>query len=153
LGVNFIAVDTDPYFLDSVRAKIRAAGLNRTGQVFRHADIGWTGTWGVPLGRVTEARREMFRHASDPPPECFDGRLPDLVLIDGRFRVACALKVFNMLRLQTGWTVVIDDYADRPKYHESEDYAQVDRVGRMAVIHSARQVPNSAIIRWETEPD
>ncbi len=153
LGVDFIAVDTDRYFLDSVRAKIHAAGLDRTGQVFRYADIGWTGMWGNPLGRVTEARRELFRRASDPPPECFDGLLPDLVLIDGRFRVACAFKVFNMLRPQTGWTVVVDDYADRPQYHGIEDYAQVELVGRMAVIHSARPVPDSAIIRWETQPD
>jgi hypothetical protein len=65
LGVDFIAVDTDRYFLNSVRVKIRAAGLDRTGQVFRHADIGWTGTWGDPLGRVTEPRRELFRRASD----------------------------------------------------------------------------------------
>ena len=151
--MDFIAVDTDRYFLESVRAKIHAAGLGSTGQVFRHADIGRTGAWGAPLGRVTEARRELFRHASDPPPECFDGLLPDLVLIDGRFRVACAFKVLNMLRPQRGWTVVVDDYADRPEYHGIEDYAQVERVGRMAVIHAARLVPDRAIIRWETDPD
>lgn len=152
LGVDFIVVDTDPYFLDSVRAKIHAAGLGRAGQVFRYANIGWTGTWGRPLGRVTEARRELFRRASDPPPECFDGLLPDVVLIDGRFRVACALKVLNMLGAQTGWTVVVDDYTDRPQYRGIEDYAQVQLMGRMAVIQSAHPVPNDVITRWETNP-
>lgn len=152
LGLDFIAVDTDPYFLDSVRAKIHAAGLGRAGQVFRFANIGWTGTWGRPVGRVTEARRELFRRASDPPPECFEGLTPDLVLVDGRFRVACAFKVFNMLHAQPGWTVVVDDYADRPQYRAIEEYAQVELVGRMAVIRSARAVPASVINRWETIP-
>lgn len=152
LGLDFIAVDTDPYFLDSVRAKVHAAGLGRSGQVFRFANIGRTGTWGRPLGRVTEARRELFRRASDPPPECFDGLMPDLVLIDGRFRVACTFKVLNMLCTQPGWTVVVDDYDDRPEYRAIEDYAELELVGRMAVIHSARTVPSSVINRWETNP-
>jgi len=151
VGVDFIAVDTDPYFLDAVRAKIQGAGLGRPGQVFRHADIGRTGTWGRPRGRVNDARRRSFRHASDPPPECGEGRLPDFVLIDGRFRVACAFKVFNMLRARTGWTVVVDDYTDRPQYREIEDYAEVELVGRMAVIQSVREVPGSVVTRWETD--
>lgn len=152
LGLDFIAVDTDPYFLDSVRAMVHAAGLGRAGQVFRFANIGWTRTWGRPRGRVTEARRELFRRASDPPPECFEGRMPDLVLIDGRFRVASAFKVFNMLCTQPGWTVVVDDYADRPEYRAIEEYGEVELVGRMAVIHSAGAVPSSVINRWETTP-
>lgn len=151
LGIDFIAIDTDPYFLESVRAKIHAAGMERAGQLFLHADIGWTGTWGRPLGRVTNMRRELFRRASDPPPECSDGLLPDLVLIDGRFRVASALKVFNMLNGRTGWTVVLDDYADRAHYRAIEDYAEVKLVGRMAVIQSARPVPRDVITRWETD--
>ena len=32
LGVNFIAVDSDPYFLNSVREKIRKNGLARAGR-------------------------------------------------------------------------------------------------------------------------
>lgn len=151
LGIDFIAVDTDSYFLDSVRAKIHAAGMERAGQLYWHADIGWTGTWGRPLGRVTDHRRELFRRASDPPPKCFDGRQPDLVLIDGRFRVASAFKVFNMLSAQTGWMVVVDDYTDRAYYREIEDYAEVKLVGRMAVIQSAQPVPSDVITRWETD--
>lgn len=151
VGVDFIAVDTDPYFLDAVRTKIQDAGLAKPGQVFRHADIGRTGTWGRPRGKINDARRQSFHRASDPPPECVEGLLPDLVLIDGRFRVACAFKVFNMLNAQTGWTVVVDDYTQRPQYREIEDYADVKLVGRMAVIQSARPVPSNVISHWETD--
>lgn len=153
LGVDFIVVETDPYFLDSVRAKVQTAGLGHSGQVFRHANIGKTGPWGRPVGKLTEARRGLFRRASDPPDECYDGLLPDLVMIDGRFRVACAFKVFNMLYGETGWTVIIDDYTDRPQYHCIEEYAQVELVGRLAVAHSAQRVPESVIARYETDPD
>ena len=43
-GVDFIATDSDPFFLKSVRKRIEADGLAKpTGQTFRHADIGYTG--------------------------------------------------------------------------------------------------------------
>lgn len=74
--MDFIAVDTDPYFLDAVRTKIQDAGLAKPGQVFRHADIGRTGTWGRPRGKINDARRQSFRRASDPPPECVEDSCP-----------------------------------------------------------------------------
>ena len=96
LGVNFIAVDSDPFFLKSVRKKIRRDGFAKgVGQTYHYADIGLTGYWGYPLrSRNASAKRlEQFRHYSDPPPECFEGGLlPDLVLVDGRFRVGVRLK-------------------------------------------------------------
>ena len=102
LGVRFIAVESDPYFLKSVQRKIRADGHARdVGQTYRYADIGLTEYVGYPLRpwRASERRVAKFRRYSDPPPQCFeDGTLPDLVLVDGRFRVACALKALRMLQ-------------------------------------------------------
>lgn len=142
LGVDFIAVDSDPYFLRQVRKKIERHGyLRASGQEFRHADIGRTGPWGRPVGAITNERLELFRAYSDPPAMCLhEEAFPDLVLIDGRFRVACALKVVRMLRTRPSWTVVVDDYAGRPGYHVIADYAELGTcVGRMAVFTSAKE--------------
>src|SRR5436309_1304424 len=49
-GIEFIAVDSDPYFLKSVRKKISKGGLaSPAGQTYRYADIGLTGQWGRPI--------------------------------------------------------------------------------------------------------
>jgi hypothetical protein len=163
MGIEFIAVDSDPYFLKSVREKIRNDGYARPdGQTFHYADIGLTGHWGRPLGRgKPSARRlEKFRRYSDPPAECFEGGLtPDLVLVDGRFRVACVLKSLRMLSGKRGWTIAMDDYGDRPHYHEIAEFAEIDRLvgGRMAVITAAKSVSpellDSAIEKYETESE
>jgi hypothetical protein len=56
---------------------------------------------------------------------------PDLVLIDGRFRVACLMTV--LLRIQRPVRVLFDDYADRPKYQRAEALVRPRRmIGRMA---------------------
>ena len=163
LGVRFIAVESDPYFLKSVQRKIRADGHARdVGQTYRYADIGLTEYVGYPLRpwRASERRVAKFRRYSDPPPECFeDGTLPDLVLVDGRFRVACALKALRMLQNERGWAIVVDDYVNRPHYHVIADFAESSRYvgGRVVVFNAPKKFDQAqleqAIHRYETVPE
>jgi hypothetical protein len=157
LGIDFVAVDSDAEFLDAVRHKIISDGYGRDNQVLRHADIGRTGEWGRPYGRVNDARLAAFRAYSDPPAASGDVPLPDLVLVDGRFRVACALKSLNMLWSAKGWTIVVDDYAQRSHYHVIADYAEISLVGRMGVITAAKPISRNELIeairRWETDSE
>lgn len=150
LGVGFVAVDSDRRFLQAVEKKIAHDGYSATSeQIFRFADIGSTGMWGRPVGDISPRRLEQFRRYSDPPTECFDdGNLPDLVLVDGRFRVACALKAVRMLNGRQGSTIVVDDYVGRPDYHVISDFARLDKnVGRMAVFEVPDVVDSTRLDR------
>ncbi|BBY79702.1 hypothetical protein H7I53_02470 [Mycolicibacterium pulveris] len=162
-GIEFVAVDSDPFFLKSVQKKIRDDGLARpVGQSFHYADIGLTAHWGRPIGPGLNSPRRLakFRRYSDPPPQSFEGgRAPDLVLVDGRFRVACVLKTLRALRNERGWTIAMDDYGDRPHFHVVSEFAEIDQLvnDRMAVITAAKPVSSelldSAIRKYETELD
>lgn len=58
---------------------------------------------------------------------------PDLVMIDGQFRVACFL--YTLLQAAAGTRVLIDDYRDRPQYHVVEEVCPVaEWSGRMALF-------------------
>jgi hypothetical protein len=157
-GVDFVAVDSDVFFLAAVEKKIRAGGHSNNNQIFRHADIGLTGAWGRPVGHVSAKRLEKFRHYSDIPNDFASGPIPDLVLVDGRFRVACALKALNFLRTHDAeWKIVIDDYSTRPEYSAITEFADPMFVGRMAVLNELRSGSDisrlqSAIRRWEKVP-
>ena len=112
---------------------IRDAGYATPNQHYVHADIGVTGTWGYPIKfkNVGDDQLARFAAYSDMPPTL----RPDLILIDGRFRVACALKCIKALGDDTGWVIVVDDYVDRTGYHVIEEFAQLQKmVGRMAVF-------------------
>ena len=91
---------------------------------FIFVDIGELGKWGRPL---TYRRRDHFLSYAEG---LWTGpRKPDLVLIDGRFRVCCFL--ISLANAAPGTKIVFDDYRDRPHYHLVEEYlkpaAGIDR--------------------------
>jgi len=47
----------------------------------------------------------------------------DLIFIDGRFRVACCLKCFDIINADC--LICFDDFLDRPKYHVVLDYYDI----------------------------
>ncbi len=58
-------------------------------------------------------------------------RQPDVVLVDGRFRIACLLA--TLYRTQKPVTLYFDDYTARTQYHIVEDFAPlIETRGRMA---------------------
>lgn len=71
-------------------------------------DIGETGRWGFPVGA-----RDKWPDYSEKIFEVDQGW--DLVLIDGRFRVACALGAWLHLRDEV--KILIHDFKERPYYH------------------------------------
>lgn len=93
-----------------------------------HADIGETRAWGRP------ATTRSFRNWPDYPISVWDRGdfvQPEVVLIDGRFRLACFLTVLFRARRPT--TILWDDYAGRDRYHPAETLARpVSLTGRMA---------------------
>lgn len=47
----------------------------------------------------------------------------DVILIDGRFRVACCLKCYDIMN--DSCVIIFDDFLDRPHYHIVLDYFEI----------------------------
>jgi hypothetical protein len=97
-----------------------------------HADIGTVGDWGVPKSHDGFSR--YWTYPTLPWVYLKSIRQsPDLILIDGRFRVACAL--ISILFAEEGTLILVDDYADRPEYWLIERYAKLrSSAGRLAAF-------------------
>jgi hypothetical protein len=112
-----------------------------------HVDIGPTKEWGWPESTAG------FRNWPGYANSVWDVkrfRQPDMVLIDGRFRLACFLTV--LFRTKTKVTVLWDDYTDRPQYHCAEDLLKpVAFVGRMAVFEVQPTAVPSDRLGWIAE--
>ncbi len=93
-----------------------------------HVDIGPTRDWGHP------ADETAIRNWPDYALKVWDMpgfRHPDVVLVDGRFRLGCFLTV--AYRIQRPVTLFFDDYAPRAAYHKTETLAMpAEMIGRMA---------------------
>jgi hypothetical protein len=134
---QLFAVDTDAWFLNAVRKKL-AEQPRRAACHLLHADIGRMRQWGWP----TRHRRDgttpyNWRTYPWAPWQRLwqEGAVPDTILVDGRFRVACAVTSLIHLRADSTTELLVDDYADRRHYHLLEKCATLKAMhGRMAVF-------------------
>ena len=159
IGIPFHCVESDSWFLGRVKQAIHKVGMGSPShQIFEHRSIGRTERWGFPhcVLPPTPNRLRRFARYSDPPDHDTAEELPDVILVDGRFRLACALKVIRWLD-GTTYTLVVDDYASRPEYHVLSQFAVLESMyGDTAVFSPLRGVNlrsiATAIRACETDP-
>lgn len=60
---------------------------------------------------------------------------PDLIMVDGRYRVLCMLNIFKFLKINKLFEtcVILDDYSKRDYYNEIQNFFKISLSGRMAV--------------------
>lgn len=150
---HITAVESDPDWIEKVRNNRNVRDAEKAGRLaLIYADIGPVGRQGRPADR--SKIDDWPRYASAPwnanaPP-------PDLVLIDGRFRVACAMQA--LLNGTDDTMITIHDFFSRPKYHVVRQFADlVTAIDDLAVFRrcrafdeaDAREVLTSHVRVWD----
>jgi len=119
-GCNIQVAETDLGWAQNIGAR-----TDERVKIF-YIDLGKVRRWGRPVGY--ENRAAFGSYFAAPFSEGFS---PDVVLIDGRFRVACFL--YALIHTEPGTVIIFDDYVDRPEYHVVEEViAPVDVDQRQA---------------------
>lgn len=123
-GISAISVESDPFYARTVATQLSGSLTQIV------VNLGITGPWGSPL-------RSTFRKGQSYVEAPYNrGFSPDFILVDGRYRAACAMVAANHAA-GTGHiiTVMVDDYVTRPWYHYVEEYlGQPEIVGRAAIF-------------------
>lgn len=121
------SVESDLKWASDIAAVI-AANFEDAKATVMPVDIGPTGAWAFPADSSGYAAYSAYPNAAWDRDDFED---PDLILIDGRFRVACLMTALQRVRRPT--RVLFDDYTNRPYYHWVEELAKpVVLHGRMA---------------------
>ncbi len=139
-GATFTTVETDASYLAAVRRKIASAGkLDLGKQRFVHGDIGLTEHWGAPLFRTPNRARLARWRAYVDAPWTGDAPAPDFILVDGRFRAACALNTIRRLGGARDWELWLDDYEGREHYQIVAQFAVLERMSGVTAIFKPRE--------------
>lgn len=154
LGVKEIhTVESDRSFLEAVRQRV--AQCRPDAQVSAHfVNIGPTREWGIPTDSSSAAKWPLYCHAPWPSLQAA-GISPDVILIDGRFRVASFLA--SCLFAKAGTVILFDDYYYRPQYSVVEELlkpaSRSERMAEFIVPDSFdRQGATLALLRSVTDP-
>ena len=136
---NLISVDSDRDVLKAVRRRISHQVSRSVGErALIHANIGPVKEWGRPVfTRQTETRVQRWKAYAQAPWIYLRRHAlqPDMILVDGQFRVACALESLTNLERESRCKIFVDDYLSRPEYRIIERYSElVDMKGRMAIL-------------------
>tara|TARA_B100001121_G_scaffold307468_1_gene329076 strand:- start:837 stop:1478 length:642 start_codon:yes stop_codon:yes gene_type:complete len=131
-NVQILAVDTSKEWIEIVNQNIK----NNNSTNLKHIDLGEIGHWGTPIDYSKNSSFESYTNWI-----WFQNKKPDLVLIDGRFRVCCFLSSLKFA--DKGTFLIFDDYIDRPHYHFVEKYLPRSKVfGRQCLF----EVPEKQLI-------
>jgi hypothetical protein len=122
-----MSVESDRDWALDLQLYIDQAALPSPAVVY-WVDIGEVGAWGRPRSAAAWSTFRLYPLAIWDEPFF---RHPDVILIDGRFRAACLATA--LMRITRPVTILFDDYAGRPQYHEIEALVRPVRiVERMA---------------------
>jgi len=109
-------------------------------------------TWGQPGHKSTPEQKKNYSNQILNLSEKERSSI-DLVLIDGRFRVACCLKCFGAITDEC--LIVFDDFLDRPQYHVVLTYFDIiekTKANRMVILKKKKgvtSIPADLIEKYE----
>lgn len=136
---NIFSVESDILWINKlkkykkIKKAIKASRLN-----LFHADIGEVGFCGVPCNLSQE---DFSAYHTQPflklgKDKCRD---IDIVLIDGRFRVACAMQ--TILYCNPNVVIAMHDYSMRPEYYCIEKFLdKVDSIDSFAIFKIRKDI-------------
>ncbi len=134
-NANIVSVESDPEWLDYMR-KWRLIRNNENKRlILYHANIGKTTEGGYPINKEKDASfidysKKVFK---DFP------RDYDVVLIDGRFRTACALQ--TILNTKDDVLILWHDFTNRPYYHEILKFLEIKKnTGTMVLLTKKKNI-------------
>jgi hypothetical protein len=116
-----------------------ASALSSNKLCFHIVDIGETVTWGYPKDKTKKHLWPNYALSVFSQSKNYD-----LVLVDGRFRVACILNY--LLNTPKSSTLIIHDFWNRSEYHNLLKYLHLKkRVDSLGVFGKAENINTSKI--------
>lgn len=152
---NLVSIDTDQYYVKKYSAKARDLGLVIS---VVHWNIGPISKYGYPMPSL----RFFFRNKYQASLEELISKLnlmgfnPDIIFIDGRFRVACFMICYKYFA-KKNLLFFVDDYQTRNQYKVIEELVgKPSKIfGDMALFHikDIKNIDESKYKKSYSDPD
>ena len=127
---KYVSIETDKNFYKFLLTKLKKK------KSLRYFSLGIVGEFSYPI-LCSEQQIKNYIFSID---KYFINKTPDLILVDGRFRIACCLNLINKAHFKKKLTIILDDYQKRKEYHCLNKFFQIKKIGRLGVLKPKKKL-------------
>ncbi len=130
LNKKFISIELDKKYYLELKKKIK------NDQV-KFFNIGPVGEFSYPIFKL---KKKIVNYINSIDTYLSNEDYPDLILIDGRFRIACCLNILKHIQKKSlKVLILLDDYEKRESYKILNKFFKIKSIGRMAVLKALKK--------------
>lgn len=123
---KFISVELDKKFYQLIYDNLK----RKSGIIF--VDMGVVGEFSYP---IFKDKKKILEYIQTLNKFFTKNKFPDFILVDGRFRVACCINIYLLIKKFNRHPIVIlDDYEKRNHYKILNKIFDIRKIGRMALL-------------------
>ncbi len=128
--LNYISIETDKRFFNSLLFKLKKK------KSLKYFSLGIVGEFSYP---IVCSEKQVINYINSIDIYLKKKKIPDLILVDGRFRIACCLNLLTKIGNKRS-TIVLDDYKERKEYHYLNNFFEVKKIGRLGILKPKRNL-------------
>ena len=130
LNKSYISVELDNVFYNLMYNKIKKKNN------IKLSNIGPVGEYSYPIFKI---KSKIINYVQSIDKYSKNKNFPDLILIDGRFRVACCLNLLKFKKIIKNKTkIILDDYKNREEYHILQEFFSIKKIGRLGILKAKK---------------
>ena len=144
LNKKFISIELDKRYYLELKKKVKNNQL-------KFFNIGPVGEFSYPIFKL---KKKIVNYISSIDNYLSNEDYPDLILIDGRFRIACCLNILKHIQKKSlKVLILLDDYEKRESYKILNKFFKVKSIGRMAILKALkRKVSDKTFNEYLNDP-
>ena len=134
---DYISIELDKLFFDLMLKSLKQK------KKIKHFDIGPVGEFSYPL---FWNKKKIIKYITLINKFFLKKKFPNLILIDGRFRVACCINLYFLLKkYKKNPIIILDDFEKRKHYQVLKKIFYINKIGRMGILKIKKKLKNKPL--------
>ena len=144
LGIKFISIESDKKIFEIIKNQLKTNDI-------KYYSLGPTSLFSYPIFLLNKKINNYIKSVNK---HLTRNTQLKMILIDGRFRVACCLNLLNFreIIIKKKIIILLDDFIKRPHYEVLNNYFRIKIIGRMALLTPKKVINKEVFKKYIFDP-
>ena len=144
MRIKFTSIESDKKIFELIKDQLKTNNI-------KYYSLGPTSTFSYPIFLLNKKINNYIKSVNEHLSR--DTKLK-MILIDGRFRVACCLNLLNFkeIIIKKKIIILLDDFIKRPHYKVLNNFFRIKLIGRMALLTPKKMINKEVFKKYISDP-